>query len=84
MDFGLDKRWVLLSLVVERVVAERGLSWSDKDGFLGLSDSLRFGDDFGEDPDELQEMVSLFLVRFCLIGAVKKIGLLLSDCGIVR
>lgn len=74
VDFGLDKRWVLLSLVVERVVAERGLSWSDKDGFLGLSDSLRFRDDFGEDRDELQEMVSLFLVRFCLIGAVKKIG----------
>lgn len=85
MDLGLDKGWACWSLVVERVVVESGSSWSDKDGFLGLGESERFWGGFGEDfAVELQEMVSLFLVGFCLIGVVKKIVLFESDCGIVK
>lgn len=32
-----------------RVVAERGLRWSDEEGFFGLGDSERFCDGFVED-----------------------------------
>lgn len=53
-----------------RVVAQRGLRWSDKEGFFGLGDSERFCDGFVEDGvfevEELQEMrrkwVSLYLI----------------------
>lgn len=53
-----------------RVVAERGLRWSDEEGFFGLGDSERFCDGFVEDDvfevEELQEMrrkwVSLYLI----------------------
>lgn len=35
MDLGFDKRWDSSSLgAVERVVVERFLSWSERDGFL--------------------------------------------------
>lgn len=70
------------------MVAERGLSWSDKEGFLGLGDSEIFCGGFVEDDvsevEELQEMASLFLVGLCLIGEVKKMGLFVSDFGIVK
>lgn len=66
---------------MESVAVERGLSWSDKDGFLGLGDSERFWGGFGDDvfEMELQEMMSRFLVGFWLIDEVKKMRLFGSD-----
>lgn len=55
------------------LVLERGLSCSDKDGFVVL----------GVSGLEEQEMVN-FLICFCFSGLVKKMGLLVSDCCFVR
>lgn len=57
-DFGLDKTWVCSCL---SVVAERGLSCSERDGVLVIGSSSRVLGCF----KELQEMLS-FLERDCL------------------
>lgn len=58
-DLGLDKTWVCCSCL--SVVAERGLSCSERDGVLVIGSSSRVLGCFVE----LQEMLS-FLVRDCL------------------
>lgn len=59
-DLGLDKTlWVCSSCL--RVVAERGLSCSERDGVVVIGSSSRVLGCF----EELQEMLS-FLVRDCL------------------
>lgn len=56
VDLGFDKSCVSSCLVGESVVVERGLSWSDKDGFFFAGTGLL----------ELQEIVNF------LGGLVKK------------
>jgi hypothetical protein len=84
MDLGLDKNWGWSVAGLERVVDVKGLSCSDKDGVLFflflllLLGSDKSGGDSGGDLVDLQEMMNL-LVGICLIGEVKKMGLLVSE-----
>lgn len=82
MDLGLDKNWDWSVGGFERVVDVKGLSCSDKDGVLFflflLLGSDKSGRDSGGDLVDLQEMMNL-LVGICLIGEVKKMGLLVSE-----
>lgn len=59
VDFGLDKRWFSFGWS-ERMVVDKGLSCSAKDGFFCSSATAEGGG--GALLDELQEMVNLFLV----------------------
>lgn len=69
MDLGLDKSlWDSFGWS-ERMVLERGFSCSDKDGVFLFWDSAFSGAIFGEDLDEVQNMVN-FLVEI-LNGEVK-------------
>jgi hypothetical protein len=77
VDFGLDKSWVWSLEGLERVVVDRGLSCSDKDGFFWFG-SVKFGDTFGGDLEELHKMVNL-LTLCCLCGELKIMGLLVSE-----
>jgi hypothetical protein len=77
VDFGLDKRWVWSLVGLERVVVDRGLSCSDKDGVFWVG-SDNFGEAFGGDLEELQKMVDL-LVVCCLNGELKIMGLFVSE-----
>lgn len=56
---------------------DRGLSCSDKDGFFWFG-SVKFGDTFGGDLEELHKMVNL-LTLCCLCGELKIMGLLVSE-----
>lgn len=56
---------------------DRGLSCSDKDGFLWFG-SIKFGDTFGGDLEELHKMVTL-LTLCCLCGELKIMGLFVSE-----
>lgn len=60
MDFGLDKSWASLGWS-ERMVVDKGLSWSAREGVCCSPATAEGGG--GALLDEVQEMVQLFLAE---------------------
>lgn len=77
MDFGLDMSCVWSLVGFERVVVDKGLSCSDKDGFFWYG-SIKLGEASWGDLEELHKMVNL-LVGCCLSGDLKIMGLFVSE-----